>query len=335
MSTTLAPTPIALVPHKTTHAIAKPIKRWLVSPWFDLLFLANLAWPVAVLLALLRPLDDSNPLSLFQVYFLSTPHRWITIVLVFCDSDRFWKEPAKFGGVGIGLVLLGLGLVAAAGLVPNLAGPLTLLMMVDYVWNAWHFAAQHAGIARIYGRMVRPEQSLPHAEFEKMALRTLVLWMFFRLAVHMASMSEYAASVSWLAPWLPWVDPFALLLPAVLLYREATAYRPGNLGRILYIGSVFAALHGPVDGAAGELHELDGRALFCRRDLSCGRISGDLQLVGAEANHRHLALPGHAHRPRRRHVHGDPWCGQLLRQRPVGVRVATRHAAGVAAALCV
>src|SRR5438128_995057 len=61
---------------------------------------------------------DAHLLSLFQIYFLSTPHRWITLVLVFCDSDRFWKEPAKFGGIGVGLVLGGLGLVAIAGILP-------------------------------------------------------------------------------------------------------------------------------------------------------------------------------------------------------------------------
>ena len=187
---------------------ARPLKAWLVGPWFDLLFLANLAWPVVVLLYFLRPADEQGPdvLSFFQVYFLSTPHRWITLVLVFCDSDRFWKEPAKFGGMGAGLILLGLALVAAAAFLPGLFGitpravtsSLVLLMMLDYVWNAWHFAAQHAGISRIYGRTARPEQSLPHAEFEKTALRVLVLWVFFRFAVHMASVSEYGASVEWL-----------------------------------------------------------------------------------------------------------------------------------------
>src|SRR5947199_3010592 len=100
MSTALAPIQV-----NTSFANASGsdvrVKRWLVGPWFDLFFLANLAWPVAVLLALLRPLDDANPLSLFQVYFLSTPHRWITLVLVFCDSNRFWKEPAKFGGLAL------------------------------------------------------------------------------------------------------------------------------------------------------------------------------------------------------------------------------------------
>ncbi len=112
--------------------------------------------------------------------------------------------------------------------------------MLDYIWNAWHFAAQHAGISRIYGRTTRPEQSLPHAEFEKTALRVLVLWVFFRFAVHMASVSEYAASVDWLTPWLGYIDPFALVLPAILIYREATTFRAQCIGRLGYIVSVIA-----------------------------------------------------------------------------------------------
>ena len=213
-------------------------KRWLVGPWFDLLFLANLAWPVAVLLALLAAAGRRpDPLTLFQVYFLSTPHRWITLVLVFCDSDRFWKEPAKFGGVAVGLIAWA-RLGRSGGVpfsprdlaVPYAADSLVLLMMLDYIWNAWHFAAQHAGIARIYGRMTRPEQSLPHAEFEKMAIRTLVLWVFFRLAVHMASVSEYGANVGWLIPWLQWIDPFVLIPAVVLLYREISVLSAAMLG---------------------------------------------------------------------------------------------------------
>jgi hypothetical protein len=231
-------------------AAAKPVKTWLVGPWFDLLFLANLAWPVAVLLYFLRPTDAQGPdvLSFFQVYFLSTPHRWITLVLVFCDSERFWKEPAKFGGMAVGLVLLGLALVGAAAfyLAPGdspgakFTSSLVLLMMLDYIWNAWHFAAQHAGISRIYGRTTRPEQSLPHAEFEKTALRILVLWVFFRFAVYMASVSEYSAGVEWIVPWLGFIDPFALLPAAILLYREATAFRGQCIGRLGYIASVIA-----------------------------------------------------------------------------------------------
>lgn len=237
MSTIVVPPTTASA---ATIPVAKTVKSWLVSPWFDLFFIANLAWPIAALIALWRPLDDSNPASFFQMYFLSTPHRWITLVLVFCDSDRFWKEPAKFGGVTLGLILLGLALVAVAGFVPFATHSLLLLMMLDYIWNAWHFAAQHAGISRIYGRITRPEQTEAHVDFERSALRSLVLWVFFRFAVHMATRTEYSSAVESLTPWLPWFDPFALILPVILLVREAAVFRPQTLGRVCYIGSVIA-----------------------------------------------------------------------------------------------
>jgi hypothetical protein len=237
MSTMLAPHPVSAFP---TPSVAAPVKRWLVGPWFDLLFLANIAWPVVVALYFLRPLTEDTPdlLTFFQIYFISTPHRWITLVLVFCDSDRFWKEPIKFGGLGLGLLGFG-GLVVGLGAWIELpVDSLILLMMLDYIWNAWHFAAQHAGISRIYGRITRPDQSLPHAEFEKMAIRTLVLWVFFRLAVHLAVHSQYGRNLEWMTPWLAWLDPLAFVPAGILLYREVAAFRAESLGRLLYIVSV-------------------------------------------------------------------------------------------------
>ncbi|MBI1830132.1 MAG: hypothetical protein HYR84_01620 [Planctomycetes bacterium] len=240
MSTTLASPGLTIAPHGPAAAVAAPAKTWLVGPWFDLFFLANLAWPIAVLAALFHPLDETNPISLFQIYFLSTPHRWITLVMVFFDSERFWKEPAKFGGLGLLLVGLGLALVGVAGILPYAADSLMLLMMLDYVWNAWHFAAQHAGIARIYGRIVRPDQTPEHAEFEKSAIRTLVLWVFFRLAIHIGTTTAYGDNVRWLTPWLGWIDPLALIPAGVLVFREVASFQPQHLGRALYIGSVLA-----------------------------------------------------------------------------------------------
>ena len=147
---------------------------------------------------------------------------------------------------GICIILLTINLPALASLVGvdiplrYVGNSLILLTMLDYVWNAWHFAAQHAGISRIYGRITRPEQSLPHAEFEKTAIRTLVLWVFFRFAVYMATRSEYGNGFDWLTPWLPWLDPFALIPVIILVAREVGAYRPQTLGRVLYISSVIA-----------------------------------------------------------------------------------------------
>lgn len=240
MSTTVVSPALTAAPLAPAVASDAPAKTWLVGPWFDLVFLANLAWPLAVAAALFSPLDETNPISLFQIYFLSTPHRWITLVMVFFDSERFWKEPAKFGGVGLLLIALGLALVGVAGFLPYAASSLMLLMMLDYVWNAWHFAAQHAGIARIYGRAVYPEQTPDEAEFEKSAIRTLVLWVFFRLAIHIGTATEFGDNVRWLTPWLGWIDPLALIPVGILVYREAVAFRPEHLGRALYIGSVLA-----------------------------------------------------------------------------------------------
>jgi hypothetical protein len=242
MSIMFAPHSASASPVPTVATPAKPSKTWLVGPWFDLLFLANLAWPLVVALYFLRPTAPGTPdlLSFFQVYFLSTPHRWITLVLVFCDSERFWKEPIKFGGLGLSLVSFGALVVAIGAWVELPVDSLILLMMLDYIWNAWHFAAQHAGISRIYGRITRPEQTLPHTEFEKMAIRTLVLWVFFRFAVHMAIHTSYGGGIEWLTPWLPWLDPFALVPASILLYREFAAFRAGCLARLLYIGSVLA-----------------------------------------------------------------------------------------------
>ncbi len=136
--------------------------------------------------------------------------------------------------------MLGLALVAVGHYWPGIENPLMLLMMLDYVWNAWHFASQHAGIWRIYGRMTRPELSDRAAAFEKTAIRVLVLWVFFRLAIYLGAMRDIPAAEmirSWM-PVLKWIDPFAIVAPLVLLGREMVAFRAKHLCRIAYMGSV-------------------------------------------------------------------------------------------------
>jgi hypothetical protein len=239
MSSAIAERPRA-IPAAPVTAPGPAAKTWLVGPWFDLLFVANMLWPLVVLLALGGWAGADQPLSVLQIYFLSTPHRWITLVLVFCDNDRFWRQPAKFGGLALLLIALGLLLVGLADFWPQVAGPLTLLMMLDYIWNAWHFAAQHAGIARIYGRLARPGQSDRALAFERMAIRTLVLWVFFRLALDIGgrSLTLPLDGLSSLTPWLAWLDPLVLIAPAILLVREIAAYTSQSRGRVLYVASV-------------------------------------------------------------------------------------------------
>jgi hypothetical protein len=232
VSTIASPPPALAVPS------AARTKAWLVGPWFDALFLANLAWPIIVLAAYQGFAWLNDPLTFLQVYFLSSPHRWITLVLVFCDRDRFAAQPWKFGGLAAALVVGGLALVGVAAAIPSLTDSLMLLMMVDYVWNAWHFAAQHAGIARIYGRMSRADQPAAEAEFEKAAIRSLVLWVFLRVALYVAAHGPYADNVAFITPYLPWLDPVALIPAMILLVREWRACWPGSSGRVFYITSV-------------------------------------------------------------------------------------------------
>jgi len=235
-------------------------RTWLFSPTFDLLFVANLAWPLVMVLGFVLAYllsaemglgvpSWSNPLTILQFYILSTAHRWATPFLVFLDREYFWKNPIKFGGLGLGLIVLGLALIPLGGVYMDLFGNvlpgvptgLVLLGMVDYFWNAWHFAAQHAGISRIYGRRVRPDLSQQGAEFEKMALRLIALWFFLRLAITalvLHSPMVKGTNIAEILGYVGWLDPL-FAAPAVwLLISEIRAYRAGCQGRLAYIASV-------------------------------------------------------------------------------------------------
>ena len=125
----------------TTCEPAAPLKAtgWIVAPWIDLLFLANLAWPALLLLEGWGGLDAHDGLQFWQVYFVTTPHRWITLALVFVDRRQFVQRPLTYVGLACVVTILCLTVRATTG-------TLTCLLAIDYAWNAWHFAAQHHGI---------------------------------------------------------------------------------------------------------------------------------------------------------------------------------------------
>lgn len=233
------------IPVSAQPAAAAPVRTWLVSPVFDLLFVSNvLWWPLAVVLALDATPTLLGPLTLFQVYFLSTPHRWITLVLVFCDPERFARQPLRYGGVGLSLVASGLGLVWFASLWPQATDSLMLLMMVDYAWNAWHFAAQHAGIARIYSRLSRPEMTERAVLFERTALRLLVLWCFFRQAVYVSRQKDLFQTVMSGLPGLEWLDPLFLAPALLVILQELREFHLVSRGRFVYLLSVVSLYTG-------------------------------------------------------------------------------------------
>jgi hypothetical protein len=220
-------------------ASVPPVKSWLVSPLFDLLFVANvLWWPLAVVMSMQGTPSVIGPLTIFQVYFLSTPHRWITLVMVFFDSERFWKEPVRYGGLGLSLVAGALALVWIASLSPQATNSLMLLMMIDYAWNAWHFAAQHAGIARIYGRFTRPDMTEHQVVFERTALRLLVLWAFFRQAISVSNQNQVFQNIQGMLLGINWLDPLLVAPALIVIARECRDFQMSSRGRLAYLVSV-------------------------------------------------------------------------------------------------
>ena len=195
---------------------------WAVSPAFDLLFLCNVGWVLALLPGYLA--DDGTPhLEFWQVYFVTTPHRWLTLLLVALDPDR--RE-------GRGRLFLSLALLTAAGiaLVHICADGFLCLAMVDYLWNGWHFASQHAGVLCVYSR--KAGGGWPR--LERHGLRLFLCYTIARTA---------GWATGWLEGWpagarlLGAADLGMLAVPALLVGLELTA-RPLRPAKACYLASV-------------------------------------------------------------------------------------------------
>jgi hypothetical protein len=197
----------------------------LVGPWFDALLIANVAWPLLVLAQVGEGFSGQDGLRFWQVYFITTPHRWITLALVFLDRERFGERRLAFLGVAAALAAVAIGVRISTG-------TLTCLLAIDYVWNAWHFAAQHHGIYRIYGRMSEPARTSGLA-VEKWTLRLFLLYVILRVA-----MATWPAG-RWDA-WLSAADGVAALVPLGLVASDLARWRPAATGRTLYLLSVSA-----------------------------------------------------------------------------------------------
>lgn len=202
---------------------ACPTRAWLVGPWFDTLLIANLAWPLFVLAQLGEGFDGQAGIQFWQLYYITTPHRWITLFLVFLDRERFRQRRGIFLAVAACIIAVCLGVRLATG-------ALTCLLAVDYLWNAWHFAAQHHGIYRIYGRLAAP-QRVRGLFLEKWALRVFLLYVIFRVAS--ATWSDTSLQDR-LQTW----DWIAVLVPAWLLARDLVGFRRQSPGQLLYLLSM-------------------------------------------------------------------------------------------------
>lgn len=256
------PTSVTNSPMISADKPKSPVARtWMFGRTLDLLLVANLGWPLLVGAILYWQLPFSGaanpssesiiPLSFLQLYFISSPHRWITLVMVFLDPERFRQEPKRFLAYGGGLILFGLAIAGLGALGINGLGArsqgmnpaittLGLFMMIDYVWNAWHFAAQHAGISAIYRRMAQIERTPRQVEFEMSSIRLLVLWGFVRLGVYYAVSDSPQLGFDRITPYLYWLD-LAIAIPVLFLFaREIREFTLVRCGRVAYLGSVIS-----------------------------------------------------------------------------------------------
>ncbi|HVV99280.1 MAG TPA: hypothetical protein VHB77_03000, partial [Planctomycetaceae bacterium] len=205
----------------TPSPIAPAGRAWLVSPWFDALFVANVCWPLLLLPGLLGGFHAHAGVQFWQIYFITTPHRWITLLLVFGDRERFVERRGIFLTIAAGVVLTTL-------LIRATAGTLLCLLTIDYIWNAWHFAAQHHGIFRIYGRLAGRSSG---DAVRKILMRGFLCYVPMRVA-----------GWSWAYPALDTVlqqlDWVAALAPLMLLGSAVSGFRWGDRGGLLYLASV-------------------------------------------------------------------------------------------------
>jgi hypothetical protein len=212
-------------------AVTEPANQprgWIVSPAFDLLFLANVAWPLLLLPAVSSPADTA--IDFWQVYFVTLPHRWVTLLLVATDADRRGTRGPWLVGIAV------LAALAVTGAYLG-TGAFLCLALVDYVWNAWHFAAQHAGVLRIYTRKVGG--GVPW--LERWGLRAFVTYGALRAAGWLTGAIE--ANESQLVA-IRTLDLAVLALPVALLVTNLSGLSRARLGKLAHLVSVCALYTG-------------------------------------------------------------------------------------------
>lgn len=179
----------------------------MVSPAFDVLFIANVWWLWALLPGSVSS-SGATPLEFWQLYFITAPHRWLTLVLVATDADR---------RQGRGRLFAGLAIVAACLVTGTwwFSSFFRCLVLVDVVWNAWHFASQHAGILRVYSR----KSGNDRPRMESWSIRILVTYVILRLLGWTTGWSELFPTVHFVIRIIDWAvlaPPLVLLLIEIL-----------------------------------------------------------------------------------------------------------------------
>jgi len=219
---------------------------FLFSPAIDLFFVANAFWPLLLLFDHVGGIATHQSLLFWQIYFVTAPHRWITLVLVAVDHHKGPDRRRQF--LAFGTAILVACLCTKLG-----TGSLLCLGAIDYVWNAWHFASQHHGIFRLYERQgvkstseklspSKPEVTKPIAtggrtfSFERILFRGFLLYVIARVAGWGWSEGPFDGF-----QWVGSVDWILLAIPGGLIARELFRHASGDQTTIagsIYLSSV-------------------------------------------------------------------------------------------------
>src|SRR5262249_25052183 len=108
-------------------------------------------------------------------------------------------------------------------------GAFRCLGLIDFIWNGWHFAAQHAGVLRIYSLKSGGGRPV----LEKHGLRLFIFYVIARTAGWATGWLE----ASEFATLLFAADAAALALAAWLALPELTQW-PQRPGKVTYLVSV-------------------------------------------------------------------------------------------------
>ncbi len=193
----------------------QPVGRgFLFSPAIDLLFIANLYWPLLLFVDFFGGVSMHESLLFWQIYFITAPHRWITLLLVATDRQRT-------GGRGLTFAMLAIGILVACLCLKFGTGSLLCLGVIDYIWNAWHFSSQHHGIFRIYQRksptLTDPALTSPaRLRMEKVVFRVFLLYVIARVAGWGWTEGPFSGS-----QWVAGLDWFWLAIPIFFIMRQA------------------------------------------------------------------------------------------------------------------
>lgn len=216
-----------------------------MGPVADLAGVVNVFWIVYAATQYLAFSDLSPELTIIALHFLVLPHRFVTLGLVFLDREQFGRRPRTFVGLAVFFVAL---VVLAGGLAKGVVGvnSFVCLAAIDYVWNAYHFSAQHYGMTRIYGKK---GGGVDRPRLERWVLVGGITYTLLRL-------SHWALGMGGVIAVLPVVDG---VVAAAFLLLIALEVRQGvpSLPKLLYLCSVSLLYV----GILGAMHFLSTRVL--------------------------------------------------------------------------